>query len=288
MAFDLLTYKKVAFIGQNGYKTPPYRVDDESGEGSVLKLNSYAVSDVGRKRGHNEDSYILNEDMKLFVVADGMGGHSGGEFASKLAVKTVEEVVQAMSEDPEATSIAGLSGDIGECGLRLKHAIQVASEKIFDQAIYDSTLRGMGTTTVALLFDEEAVYVANVGDSRAYLFRGGRLEQMTEDHSLVGEQLRAGLINKKDVKNHKFKNVITRSVGFQEHVEIDLAERPLKVGDRFLLCTDGLTNAVQDAEIKEIISKNSVQDAAHKLVDLANARGGDDNVTLILVDIAAL
>lgn len=250
-----------------------------------MKLQSWAISDVGRKRERNEDSYLCSEEMGIFVVADGMGGHLGGEFASKLAVKTIDEIIRRMLEDPEATVIAGVNCDTDEYGLRLKYAIQVASEKIFDQAVYDSSLRGMGTTTVALLFDESSAHVANVGDSRAYLYRDGELRQITQDHSIVGEQLRAGLITKKDVRNHKLKNIITRSVGFQEEVEVDLCEIEVRPHDRFFLCSDGLTNYVQDTEIKEFSSKNSLQDIASELVALANARGGEDNITLIAVEV---
>ena len=263
------------------------RLHCESGRREiVLKLRSVAMTDIGRKRERNEDNYFSDDAMGLFVVADGMGGHSGGAFASALAVKTIEEVMRSLLEDPEATVIAGVNETLSEYGLRLKYAITVASERIFDQAIYDVSLRGMGTTTVALLFEDGNVYVANVGDSRAYLLRGTRFEQITDDHSLVGEQLRAGLINKKDVKNHRFKNIITRSVGFQEQVEIDLLERKPEVGDRFLLCTDGLTNYVYDHELKAALTKKADLPAiAQGLIALANERGGDDNITLILVDV---
>lgn len=257
-------------------------------EMAELKLKSFSISDIGRKRERNEDSYLVCDDLGLFVVADGMGGHSGGEFASKLAIQTIEEVMRSMTEDPEATVIAGMGGDIDEYGLRLKYAIQVASEKIFDQSVYDTSLRGMGTTTVALLFEEDRVFVANVGDSRAYLLRGGKFEQITEDHSLVGEQIRAGLIDKKDARNHKFKNIITRSVGFQDQVDIDLSHLKLQDGDRFLLCTDGLTNYVQDYEIQEFLSKGPLPAIGEKLVALANDRGGDDNVTLILIEVSGV
>lgn len=253
-----------------------------------MKLRASAKTDIGRKRERNEDSYLVAEDLGLYVVADGMGGHSGGEFASRLAVKTIQDVMRNMSEDPEATLIAGVNDVFDEYGLRLKYAIQVASEKIYDHALYDTALRGMGTTAVALLFAERHVFIANVGDSRAYLLRGKTFAQLTEDHSLVGEQLRAGLINKKDAKNHRFKNVITRSVGFQEQVDIDLTPHPVDPGDRFLLCTDGLTNFVQDTEIKDILLKSSLDEAAKVLVDLANSRGGDDNITLVLVEVLAL
>ncbi len=250
-----------------------------------MKLKSCAITDVGCKRQENEDTYLSAPEIGLFAVADGMGGHAGGAHASRLAIDTLAAIMRGMTEDPETTVIAGVNRADDEYGFRLKHAIQVASSKIFDEARYDASLQGMGTTTAALLFQDGAVYIANVGDSRAYLLRGSQLNQITEDHSLVGEQVRAGLIDKKDARNHKLKNVITRSVGFQADVEIDLSRRPVKKGDRFLLCTDGLTNFVQDSEIQDILLKSGLEEALKALVALANSRGGDDNVTLVAIEV---
>lgn len=251
-----------------------------------MKIDFFGQSDVGRKREKNEDSFIISDDIGLFMVADGMGGHLGGEYASRLAVRTVAETIRHMMEDPEATTASELGpfnrSDPGEL---LKYAIRIASQKIFDEANSDSHLRGMGTTSVAMLVRDGKGFIANVGDSRAYLVHHGELTQLTTDHSLVAEQLRAGFITPEELKHHKFKNIITRSVGFQDDVEIDLLIRDLEEGDRFLLCSDGLTNLIDDASILKIVSKNNPKDGCRKLIELANKRGGDDNITVVVISV---
>ncbi len=238
-----------------------------------MKVNVHGLSDVGKKREKNEDTLLLNEKLGLFLVADGMGGHLGGEYASGLAAKTIEEALGQSTRT-----------DIAE---RFKDAIRLASKKIFEEANRNSNLRGMGTTTVAFLVHQDKVYIANVGDSRAYLIQDSKIQQLTTDHSLVNEQLRAGFITREELKHHKFKNIITRSVGFQTDVEVDLLIRDLKVGDRFFLCSDGLSNLVEDSEILKIVSKNAPKQACQKLVQLANKKGGDDNITVVVAIVEA-
>lgn len=250
-----------------------------------MKIEAYGVSDVGKKRSRNEDSFLVSDEIQLYIVADGMGGHSGGEYASRLAVSTVEEVLLSMNSDPEATVISGVNSDETEFGDRLRYAIEVASQKIFDQALYDPDLKGMGTTITAVMVENSQAFVANVGDSRVYLQRGSIIEQKTNDHSLVNEQIQAGLISEEDAKNHKLKNIITRSVGYQEEVEIDIAKFALEKGDKLILCSDGLTNLVDDAQIYETISQNDIKASCQKLVDLANENGGDDNITVVICEI---
>jgi len=249
-----------------------------------MKIASYGISNVGMKRGQNEDNYLVNDDLQLYVVADGMGGHLGGEFASKMAVTTVEEVVQRLAT-PEATQIHGVNSEEASFGERLRFAIKEAGRRIFDQALYDETLKGMGTTTVATLVHDGQAYVANVGDSRGYFIRNNSIEQITEDHSLVGEQVKAGIISAHDAKGHRLKNIITRSVGYQEEVESDLWIKDLRPNDRILLCSDGLSNLVDDQEIHSIVTQNPLKEACEKLVGLANERGGDDNITIILLQV---
>lgn len=250
-----------------------------------MKVNAFGLTDVGRKRTRNEDSLLINEKLKLYLIADGMGGHSGGEYASKLASVTIEEVLCGINSDPEATVISGVNTDEADYGDRLRYAIEIASGKIYDRALFDSTLKGMGTTTVAALFHGGNLYIANVGDSRAYLSHANKLMQLTTDHSLVSEQLKAGFIGKGDVKNHKLKNIITRSVGYQEDVEIDIKKFEVHMGDKVLLCSDGLYNMVDDDEIRKIITQYPVRTACKKLVDMANANGGDDNITILLMEV---
>jgi serine/threonine protein phosphatase PrpC len=250
-----------------------------------MKIDYYGLTDVGKKREKNEDSLLVNPNLGLFMVADGMGGHLGGEFASKIAVQTVEETIRQVLEDPEATLASDTNFDRADPGEMLKYAIRTASQKIYEEAGRNPGLRGMGTTAVALLIHDSKGFIAHVGDSRAYLVRNGEIQQLTADHSLVAEQLRAGFITAEELKHHKFKNIITRSVGFQNDVEIDLLVRDLEVGDHFLLCSDGLSNLVDDPDIHKIVSKNQPKEACKKLIELANKRGGDDNVTVVVASI---
>lgn len=247
----------------------------------MIKIESYGMSNVGMKRSHNEDHYLMNDDLQLYVVADGMGGHLGGEFASKMAVATVEEVVQRLS-GPEATVVHGVNSANNSQGDKLRFAIQEAGRRIYDQSLYDEALKGMGTTAVASLVYENKAYIANVGDSRAYFIRNGKVQQITEDHSLVSEQVKAGILSASDAKSHRLKNIITRSVGYQEEVDPDIRVQDLKAGDRILMCSDGLSNLVEDHEILEVVTKSDLKQACENLITLANERGGDDNITVLV------
>lgn len=255
-----------------------------------MQLDSFGLSDVGRKREKNEDSFFACNDLGLYMVADGMGGHLGGDIASKLAVITVEETIRALEADPDIT----LQGDkaipikVGEYQGYLRYAIRLASRRIYEKSNAEPALHGMGTTTVALLYRNNKVYIANVGDSRAYRIRGDRINQVTKDHSLVGEQIRAGILSEDDARVHRLKNIITRSVGFQDDVDADIDIRIIREGDRFLLCSDGLSNLVQNNEMRDIVATNNLETACHRLVDIANERGGDDNVTVLLVEVGKL
>lgn len=240
------------------------------------------MSNVGMKRSHNEDHYLMNDELQLYVVADGMGGHLGGEFASKMAVATVEEVVQRLS-GAEATVIHGMNPSNNSQSEKLRFAVREAGRRIYDQSLYDEALKGMGTTTVASLVYEDEAYVANVGDSRAYFIRNGKVQQITEDHSLVSEQIKAGILSPMDAKGHRLKNIITRSVGYQEDVDPDIKVQTLKAGDRILMCSDGLSNLVEDREILEVVSNSTLQQACENLIALANERGGDDNITVLIL-----
>lgn len=252
-----------------------------------MKLNTHGMTDVGKKRTRNEDCFLVNDDLSLYVVADGMGGHCGGEFASRLAVSTIDEVIQSLNTDPEATIISGVNSEEADHGDRLRYAIEVASQKIYDQGLYDQQLKGMGTTTAALMVSGVKASIANVGDSRVYLIREGKISQVTRDHSLISEQVRAGLLSEGDAKKHKLKNIITRSVGYQEAVEIDIFKIDLSDRDRLVLCSDGLTNMLDDDTICRTAQNGDIKDACRKLVNLANERGGEDNITVILCEFQA-
>ncbi len=263
-----------------------------------MKVSVHGITDVGRKRDKNEDSILVDPDLGIFMVADGMGGHLGGEFASQMAVKTVREVLVKSRESngaipPNSFEVEGhpagqpptryapkSPGDL------LKLAIGLASRRIFRDASRIPGLRGMGTTTVAILVRNDQAFVAHVGDSRAYLVRSGEIRQLTIDHSLVVEQLQAGFITEAEVRNHKFRNIITRSVGFQEDVEVDLSVVEMEEDDRFILCSDGLTNLVSEAEILKQVLRNrqpNPKAVCERLVNLANERGGDDNCSVVFL-----
>jgi protein phosphatase len=216
-----------------------------------------------------------------------MGGHLGGEFASKLATSTVEEVIREIMQDSEMTFQS--IGDVtpGDYRGYLKYAVSVASNRIFERAGSDPSLHGMGTTIVVSLFRDGKLYCANVGDSRCYLIRGGKIKQLTVDHSLVGEQLRAGVLKPEDARTHKFKNIITRSVGFQENVDVDVTVKAVKAGDRIVMCTDGLTNMVAGNDILTIAGSRPIRGACNELIELANHNGGDDNITVLIAEVTA-
>jgi serine/threonine protein phosphatase PrpC len=254
-----------------------------------MKVISCGITDIGRKRQRNEDSYLVNDKIGLYIVADGMGGHAGGEFASKIAVSTVEEIIRGedrvKSNVPANTYLDGNQSAEGLEQDRLKDAINRAGNMIVRRAFEDPELKGMGTTSTVMFVSDDKAYIAHVGDSRAYCIRNGEIIQITEDHSLVHEQLKSGLITEEEAKTHQLKNIITRSVGVQEEVEVDTVVWKIQSGDGYLLCSDGLSNMVQDEEMQEIVTKFEVEQAARELVDLANSRGGEDNITLILLKV---
>lgn len=244
-----------------------------------MRITSCGITDVGLKRGHNEDNYLINEELNLFVVADGMGGHAGGEYASAIAVNTVEEIVTSM----EVHGAPAETDDPVEITRhKITHAIRLAGRRIFEKAREQPEYHGMGTTAVVVLVDGGNAYVAHVGDSRVYLIREGQIEQVTEDHSLIAEKIRHGLITPEEAKNHRMRNVITRSLGYQEDVEVDLTIRGVRRGDLYLLCSDGLSGHVADEEMAELATRHSPQEAARRLIELACERGGEDNITTVI------
>jgi protein phosphatase len=239
-----------------------------------MKISAWGQTDKGLRRESNQDSYLLSEELGLFIVADGMGGHSGGEVASALAVKSAENYIR--------TNISRLSShrDL------VANAYIEACRQIYDKANNESPdLMGMGTTMVLLFAKGKSVFVANVGDSRIYLHRKPHLWQVTEDHSLVYEQLRDGTIKENQLKSFVGKNVITRSVGYEREVNVDVLERPLMDGDRFLLCSDGLCGLVNDDTICAILNNMDREKAVEECIKAALENGGDDNVTVVLVEI---
>jgi protein phosphatase len=243
-----------------------------------MKIISYSLSDVGRKRDHNEDSFLVRDDVGLFAVADGMGGHQAGERASRMALDTLADVLRAPEKDQPAEREDVLN--------RLREATQAAGAAIFDAAQADPSLAGMGTTVTALWFHGGRAYLAHVGDSRAYLFRDGRAQQLSDDHSWVSEQVRAGMMTEDEARESKFRHIITRSVGFERDVLVDGAAIPVQAGDCYLICSDGLSNYVEGDELARIMTARFYREVPRLLVELANDRGGDDNITVVLVHVA--
>lgn len=248
-----------------------------------LRIEARGITDVGMRRDHNEDAFLVDEELGLYIVADGMGGHAGGGTASRLAVDTIQAAVRHAKEAEPELFAAG-SG-IEESGLPevLREAVEEACAVIFRTAQGDPELSGMGTTVTTVLVDGRVAYVAHVGDSRIYLVREGRIYQVSEDHSLVNEQLKAGAIGPDEARNSRFRNIITRSVGFEPSVQVDLVGLDLEAGDALVLCCDGLSNLVDDPEILHVVEESSLEVAPGRLVALANDRGGDDNITVIVV-----
>jgi PPM family protein phosphatase len=237
-----------------------------------MRLVFAAATDVGRMRKNNEDSYLSSKPVA--AVADGMGGHSAGEVASAIAI---EELAALRDRGPWENETAATDD--------LKQAILRANRRIREMAASDRKLNGMGTTLVALLEDGDMVHVANVGDSRGYLLRQGELSQVTVDHSLVQELVDDGRLSPEDAERHPQRSVITRALGIDPEVEFDLFTYKLQVGDRLLLCSDGLSDVVEPAQIRNVLLRfRNAQQAARQLVTVANEQGGPDNITVIVVD----
>jgi len=250
-----------------------------------MKIIHKAISDVGRKRSANEDSYFADPDLKLFVVADGMGGHAAGEVASKIAVDSIQEFIRFTNDDKDITWPYEYDETLSLAGNRLKTAIQSAHAKVLEATSQKKEFQGMATTVVSILVTDSKAEVAHVGDSRAYLVREEKLIQLTSDHSWVNEQLRTGAITSAQARNHPYRNIVTRALGGPNPVDVDVTEEPMQDGDIVLLCSDGLNTMIVDDEILEIINRNKedLDAACQELISTANQNGGEDNVTAILV-----
>jgi serine/threonine protein phosphatase PrpC len=251
-----------------------------------LRIDAGARSDLGRVRKNNEDCYQIEPTLNLYVLSDGMGGEAHGEVASALTVETIMTHCQ-QAENSHATPTFGEpKPDVSERTNRLTSAIHLANRKVFETASADPDNRGMGATIVAAWIDGQRLSLAHVGDSRAYLLRAGSLDQLTADHSLVAEKVRIGILTPQEADASELQSVLTRAVGTSESVEVDADEQMLLVGDSLLLCSDGLSRMVSDPEIAStLLTSNSAQNAADRLVDLANENGGVDNVSVIVVRI---
>ncbi|HLE20826.1 MAG TPA: Stp1/IreP family PP2C-type Ser/Thr phosphatase [Vicinamibacteria bacterium] len=248
-----------------------------------MRVDSGSISDVGRKRKSNEDNYCANDEVGLYVVADGMGGHAAGEVASELVIATIEEFIKLTSSDADITWPFGIDEKLSVCGNRLKTAIRYANRKLLEKVQESAEYEGMATTVAAVLLEKNKAHIAHVGDSRVYLIRDGGIQLLTNDHSWVNEQVMSGLIDSEQARTHPLRNVVTRALGGKEGPEIDMQVLELRDGDLLLLCSDGLTSMVEDVKILEVVAAggNKVQSVVRELVDAANRAGGEDNITTI-------
>lgn len=235
-----------------------------------MRIETGVRTDVGRVREGNEDSYLMDEP--LFGIADGMGGHAAGEVASSTAVEALSSgAARVNPDDPES----------------LVALLKEANRAIFDKATKDDSLHGMGTTCTLVLIDGHKAHLAHVGDSRAYLLRDGDLSRLSEDHTLVGRMVREGQLTEEEAAKHPQRSMITRSLGIDSDVRVDLRSFDVRGGDRIMLCSDGLTSMTGEDTIKRVLQQTkSPQAAADELVDLANEAGGDDNITVVVLDLS--
>jgi serine/threonine protein phosphatase PrpC len=248
-------------------------------------IRFYAATDIGRMRDHNEDNYLVDKRLALFVVADGMGGHAAGEVASALAVRIIHEELKKERDLIENRARdGGQRTPMKEITTLLEQAVQRACARIHEEARADSSKRGMGTTLSALLIAGSFGYIAHVGDSRIYLLREGRIQQVTEDHTVYNELIKRGKLTRDQIEKVAQKNAITRAVGVYERVEVDTLTIEVLPGDQFLLASDGLHGYIaHTAELEPFFEEENGQAAANGLIELANKKGGKDNITAILV-----
>ncbi|MBQ8202099.1 MAG: Stp1/IreP family PP2C-type Ser/Thr phosphatase [Clostridia bacterium] len=241
--------------------------EEKPAEPEKAMLQAYCLTDVGKMRASNQDALVESTSLQLYGVADGMGGHNGGETASTGARDSLIRHLEGKNPSLEA----------------LREAITQANAELFRQQAEDEKLSGMGTTLSVIWMSEHFVYLGHVGDSRIYRMQDGKLQQMTDDHSLVGELMRAGFITPEQAENHPNKNVITRAVGTEEGIEIDLAVEERRKGDLWLVCSDGLHGMVSDQKMEAILSVNPPRTAADLLMEAALKAGGRDNISLVIL-----
>ena len=245
-----------------------------------MSTNAQGLSDVGLSRSHNEDCFHIDAERSVFLVADGMGGHGHGEVASRLAIEAIVGYVQEVlggepSSDNDRPPTAATV---------MSAAVRAAHRRVVSAVEDDQTLLGMGTTVVGLMIAESVATVAHVGDSRAYLLRDGELSLVTDDHTWVNEQVKAGYLTSEQARTHPLKSVVTRAVGGDHEVEVEVIEGDVQKGDLFLLCSDGLTSMLGDDEIRDLlVDADDLETCCQRLVDDANDHGGVDNVTVILI-----
>lgn len=244
-----------------------------------MRVDVFGLSDVGRRRDNNQDRFLVDTERGVFAIADGMGGHAAGEVASNIAIEALAESLGIVADDAD-----GPNG-VEAAGRELAAAFHEGNRRICESVLTHGEWRGMGTTIVALLALGDRAVIGHVGDSRAYRLRDGELSLITDDHSWVGEQVRMGLLTETEARRHPMRNIVTRAMGNRPEVDVELTETELRPGDVYLLCSDGLNSMLNDDEIRETLAAHEVdpREACQALVERANARGGEDNISVIVL-----
>jgi protein phosphatase len=247
---------------------------------TAMRIHSSGQSDVGRRRPHNEDAFLRDDELGLYIVCDGVGGNAKGEVASAESVDLVLSWVKRGRKTLDAFAAAPTEENSG----LLESAVQSACYMVFGMGQLDPRQRGMSSTLSSLLVTSNKAFIAQVGDSRVYLSRDGKTVQLTEDHTLVNFRLKLGLITPEEAATSPGKNVITRAVGHQDYVEVDTIDLEVKPGDRFMLCSDGLHGYLEDGEVHGFLQGDR-EAVVTQFVDVANDRGGRDNITVVVCDV---
>jgi serine/threonine protein phosphatase PrpC len=253
----------------------------------MVKIESAGISDIGKRRKQNEDSLFLDDSMGLYVVADGMGGHKAGEVASKLVVETIRDYIRQGQLNDQVEDLTDVDPNLSKEARLLLGGIQLSNRIVYQTALSKEAYRGMGSTVSAVYFTEKTFIVANVGDSLIYLIRDGEIEQLAVPHTLIAEQA------ERDPENAEllwgdFKHVLTRAMGVDDKVKADINEVPFSKNDIIVICSDGLTDKADDQEILKLVRNRRSDKACKGLVDLANSRGGDDNITAIVLKVTSM
>ena len=251
-----------------------------------MQIDFWAATDCGKTRDHNEDNFLVDKKLRVFVVADGMGGHAAGEVASSLCVRKVRDAVAESRDLIERFAGGDRTVDRGEVLRLLERAVQTSCSAIYERAKREPEKRGMGTTCSLLMLVGDRGFIAHVGDSRIYLTRQGQVHQLSEDHSLVNELVRRGKLKLEDIDSSPYKdykNAVTRAVGVYESVEVDTLDFDVLPGDQFLLCSDGLHAYLDDKNILGTLAREDVKDVTKAFIELANSGGGHDNITNVVI-----
>lgn len=250
-----------------------------------FKVSVAGITDVGLKREHNEDRILIADDIGLYAVADGMGGHAAGEIASETAIEALSNFVREAFSDDQTAWPFGMQEGLSRNENILYTGVAIANNKVCALAEENSAYGGMGTTLAAFFLAQDKAYICHVGDSRVYRYRDGELKVMTQDHSWVNEQVQRKIITEDEARTHRWRNVITRALGNRDEVEADIQTADPREGDLYLICSDGLSSMIDDRAIEKCVQENAgdIEGACRALIALANEAGGQDNISVVLV-----